>query len=571
MLYLGIDYGTCNIKTALYDSNLKLKFHGVIEGIKKMNLSNEQGSDVLPHIAYIGKEKIVLSNRQQSPRSYFAVSGIKRHFEEKEWKTYVPTRNREMSAMEIAQEEFKWIRDRFVENYGEPPEKVILTVPVSFSELQKKRIKISAENAGLSVSNIVTEPFASIFTQYQLFSEEIKKTSCMLVFDFGGGTLDMSIFRIKPPSENENLPLIETLSSTGINFGGNNITGLIRKKLIEDQHSDKLNEIINNKFRQNFLDDTNIPDSDKVVDSENYNRNFEAVRNKILNILDKDINTFKEEICNDVTYDDDYDPHDFIPEHLIDLGDLGITLSYTELEEIISSSGINEKICESLDNLINQAEILANDVKKIMLIGGTSKIPCFRNVLKNYFNDTIAEERKNFEEEYQDFFDSSESEEWDSEPFEFLELNNDDKFNAVALGATIYLRYNNDAFRTLNRLSYEIGTLQDGEYKRLKTLSDICGEWTIRDTVKPEKTDDGRLCVKLYQVFNSSEDDVMPENLVYMGYFELDSSVYSGDKYYSMRIMVDNNGTVYGEFYEFQRGMDNASPITEPLTITLEV
>lgn len=571
MYYLGIDYGTVNLKTAVYDSNYTSSYRNMMTGIGLFNLTRAQGTYVLPHIVYLSRDRILVSGTNNN-RSFFRVSNLKRHLEDKEWKEFITPRNKYMTAMEIAEEEFKWILERFIESYNCPPDKVVITVPVSFSEMQKKRITTAAKNAGLNVTDTITEPFAGMFTQWRMFSEGINKDFCFLIFDFGGGTLDLSIFKISPPSETGNPSVIETLASKGIHFGGNDITELIKEKLIISEHQQVVEEIIKAEFQNRFLNDDNIPAEDKVVDSVKYIQNLKNSEKNIYDLLNTEINRFKEEICTYYNIDGETDPLDFIcNEFKLDkLNDLEISMSYDELIEVIKSSGIVEKIIDAMDWLISQSLVRAVDIKKVIFIGGTSKIAFFKEVIENYIKETVEIERSDYEnqkEMEQDFvfFDNDIAEDdWDDSPAEFVNLDDDLKFNAVALGSVTYLKYNNSEFICRNRLSYEIGTFVKDEYTIAKTTSDLCNDWTRGICVQPEKTDSGELIVQLYQTFGDTE------NKIYMGYLKLDNSIFSAENSYLMELMVDNNGIVKGRFFSFQHQMYEAVPLTEPIEITLE-
>jgi len=536
---VGIDFGTCNIKAATYDQSRNTRNNDDYTAkIRPEKLTREQGSDVLPNIANVDSTSTrvgkIFPNSKATP-----VKNIKRKLELEESLEYIKERGMSLSASEIASEEFAWIKKQIEEHYQRNLNDTVITVPVCFSEFQKLRIKKAAEKAGLNVSEIISEPMAGLFAYKGLFKEKGElNQSKVLVFDAGGGTTDMSVFNI----QKHDILDIEALASKGIDFGGQNITQLLCDEF-RSVYSNILEKSIKRKFDREFLSDTNISDEDKKPDSNFYTINYERVEKECREAIFEDMNGFKEDICTeDYMLDEPDEIVTITANKIYELMDVGIELSYSGLERIIDKSGINNTLEESLDDLMDMAMIDKDDIKKIIMIGGTSKIFYFRKLLSRYF------EREDI----------------------FIDLEDDEKYTAVSVGAITYLKLKNELFRLKNRLSYEVGLIENGEYRRIRPLSSFIGEYSSRVPVIPEYSGEF-LVVKIYQVFGDTimsgeSNSEICNKAVYVGCFRLDRDKYGTSPKIQMDTYVDAQGIIWGRFYDLRYNV-NGENYTDKMKI----
>jgi len=182
-LKLGIDFGTCNIKVRRWH-----KKKGAIS--YKLDDDQDNSDGKIPNVIHYYKnetgkvEKIIGEEAAESTDYENIVEYIKYFLQKREWSKYIPALKHNVTAFEVLQDIFTWIYETICEqNSGDSPEGVVITVPVSFSELQKKEIVNAAKSAGFEVADVINESVAAAFYNEETFEEG--KVSNILVFDFG--------------------------------------------------------------------------------------------------------------------------------------------------------------------------------------------------------------------------------------------------------------------------------------------------------------------------------------------------------------------------------------------------
>ena len=118
---------------------------------------------------------------------------IKRKLELESWSRSFQELGFTLSAQEIATDIFQWIKAR-IEEQGRPVEHAVITVPVCFTEIQKAKVVQAAKEAGINIKDTITEPVAALFSVEELFGEACDEN--VVVFDFGGATLDLCLFHL---------------------------------------------------------------------------------------------------------------------------------------------------------------------------------------------------------------------------------------------------------------------------------------------------------------------------------------------------------------------------------------
>ena len=179
---IGIDLGTTNSCVA------------VVEGGKPVVITNAEGERTTPSVVAFTKdgERLVggAAKRQLATNSGRTVSSIKRHMGS-DYRVHIDGKDltpQEVSAMILTK-----IR-RDAESYlGEPVTEAVITVPAYFDDSQRKATQDAGRIAGLNVLRIINEPTAAAVA-YGLDNEAPQK---ILVYDLGGGTFDVSIIEIE--------------------------------------------------------------------------------------------------------------------------------------------------------------------------------------------------------------------------------------------------------------------------------------------------------------------------------------------------------------------------------------
>ena len=219
--------------------------------------------------------------------------------------------------------------------------KVIVTVPAYFNIQQKEAINDCIITAGFDIIKLLSEPTsASIAYGYYLnFNDDDN----VLVFDLGGGTLDLSIINISKNDDNLEKSY-QVLATYGDNkFGGSDLTFQLIK-------------FIKSKYPE--------------YDLEENNNLFKYIDNLKINLN----NGFKQDT--------------------IQINDYNITINEDEFNLIINNWLTKNSISDGIiNNNINEVLKIANldreDINHILLVGGTSKIKQVRNTLNTYFKKEI--------------------------------------------------------------------------------------------------------------------------------------------------------------------------------------
>jgi len=183
MKVIGIDFGTTNSVVAVYEKGivktLKIKGHSITPSV--VSWRSEDKKIVVGHPA----KKRILINPKTSIVSNKKNMGNRDHVYEIFSKQYTP--------VDIASYILSYLVDCASDELGERIKHAVITVPAYFNQNQKEDTKFAAENAGLHVLQLQAEPTAAAIAYG--FNQE--KDQVILVYDFGGGTFDVSILEVK--------------------------------------------------------------------------------------------------------------------------------------------------------------------------------------------------------------------------------------------------------------------------------------------------------------------------------------------------------------------------------------
>lgn len=314
---IGIDLGTTNSCVA------------VMEGGEPTVIPNAEGNRTTPSIVGFSKdgERLVgqVAKRQAVTNPEKTVISIKRHMgsdyrEQIDGKNYSP---QEISAMILQ----KLKQD--AENYlGESVTEAVITVPAYFSDSQRQATKDAGKIAGLEVKRIINEPTAASLA-YGLDKEDNQK---ILVFDLGGGTFDVSILELGDG-------VFEVLATKGDN------------KLGGDDFDQKIIDYLAEEFKKENGIDLR---QDKMA-LQRLKEAAEKAKIELSSVMTTNIN------LPFITADASGPKH------------LDINLTRAKFNEL--TSDLVQRTQIPMQGALKDAGISASDIDKIILVGGSTRIP----------------------------------------------------------------------------------------------------------------------------------------------------------------------------------------------------
>ena len=323
---IGIDLGTTNSCVS------------VIEGGEPVVITNSEGSRTTPSVVAFTKdgERLVgqLAKNQAVTNPEKTVISIKRHMGSDykvdiDGKKYTP---QEISAMIL--QKLKGDAEAYL---GEKVNDAVITVPAYFTDSQRQATKDAGQIAGLKVHRIINEPTAAALA-YGIDKEEEQK---IVVYDLGGGTFDVSVIEIGDGVQ-------EVLATAGNNhLGGDDFDQRVIDYLKgEFKKSDGI-DLSNDKFAMQRLKD-------------------EAEKAKIALSNSTSVNVNIPYITADATG----------PKHL------NVTLTRAKFNEL--TADLVESTMGPLKQAISDSGLDKNEIDKILLVGGSTRIPAVQDAVKNF-------------------------------------------------------------------------------------------------------------------------------------------------------------------------------------------
>ncbi len=321
---IGIDLGTTNSCVA------------ILEGGEPVVIPNSEGARTTPSVvAFKDGERLVgtIAKRQAITNTERTVSSIKRDMGSNrkisiEGKEYTP---QEISAMILTK--LKQDAEAYL---GEKVSQAVITVPAYFTDSQRQATKDAGRIAGLEVLRIINEPTAAALA-YGMDKESNQK---ILVYDLGGGTFDVSILEIGDG-------VFEVLATAGNNrLGG-------------DDFDQRLMDYIADEFRKsNGIDLRN----DKMA-MQRLKEAAEKAKIELSGVTQTNIN------LPFITMDASGPKH------------LDITITRAKFNELIAD--LIDQTKECVNKCLRDAGLTAANIDKVILVGGSSRIPCVQEMVKN--------------------------------------------------------------------------------------------------------------------------------------------------------------------------------------------
>ena len=321
---IGIDLGTTNSCVA------------VLEGGESVVIANAEGGRTTPSVVAFSKtgERMVgqVAKRQAVTNASRTIASIKRHMGENyhvniDGKGYTP---QEISAMVL--QKLKADAEAYL---GQTVTEAVITVPAYFSDSQRQATKDAGRIAGLEVKRIINEPTAAALA-YGLDKEQEQK---IMVYDLGGGTFDVSILDIGDG-------IIEVLATNGdTRLGG-------------DDFDQRIIDFLVAEFKRTEGKDL----TGEYEDMQRLKEAAEKAKIELSGMTSTNINL--PYISFDING----------PKHL------DVTLTRAKFNEM--TADLVERTLKPVRQAMADAGIKASDLDKVLLVGGSTRIPAVQEAVK---------------------------------------------------------------------------------------------------------------------------------------------------------------------------------------------
>ncbi|ANK59640.1 molecular chaperone DnaK [Loigolactobacillus backii] len=323
---IGIDLGTTNSAVA------------VLEGKEPKIITNPEGNRTTPSVVSFknGETQVGEVAKRQAVTNPNTVASIKRHMGEAGYKVEVDGKSytpQEISAMIL-----QYIK-KFSEDYlGEEVKDAVITVPAYFNDSQRQATKDAGKIAGLDVKRIINEPTASALA-YGL--DKGDKDEKILVYDLGGGTFDVSVLELGDG-------VFEVLSTNGdTRLGGDDFDQKIIDWLVDSFKADNGIDLAKDKMALQRLKDA----------AEKAKKDLSGVNEAQISLP------------------------------FISAGDAGPlhlekTLTRAKFDEM--TADLVAKTKGPFDNALKDAKLSTGDIDKVILNGGSTRIPAVQEAVKKW-------------------------------------------------------------------------------------------------------------------------------------------------------------------------------------------
>ncbi len=346
---IGIDLGTTNSVVA------------VLEGGEPAVIANAEGGRTTPSVVAFGKdsERLVgqVAKRQAVTNPENTIFSIKRFMgrkysevsEEQKMVPYkvveasngdarVSVQGKLYSPPEISAMILQKLKQAAEDYLGEKVTKAVITVPAYFNDSQRQATKDAGRIAGLEVLRIVNEPTAAALA----YGLDKKKDETIAVYDFGGGTFDISVLEVGEG-------VVEVKATNGdTHLGGDNLDQRIIDWIVAEFKRDQGIDLSKDKMALQRLKEA-----------------AEKAKCELSTTLESDIN------LPFVTADQSGPKH------------LSLKLTRAKLEQLVGD--LLEKSMGPVRQCLKDAGVEPKDIDEVVLVGGSTRIPKVQQMVKEYF------------------------------------------------------------------------------------------------------------------------------------------------------------------------------------------
>ena len=330
---IGIDLGTTNSCVAVYD------------GGEAKVITNPEGMRTTQSVVAFKNGDIIVGQKakNQMVTNKDTISSIKRKMGTSEkvsanGKEYSPE---EVSAMILG--DLKKTAEAYL---GETVTKAVITVPAYFNDAQRQATKNAGKIAGLEVERIINEPTAAALA-YGLDKQD--KNQTVLVYDLGGGTFDVSILELGDG-------VFEVKSTSGNNHLGG------------DDFDERVMDYIVSEFKK----ETSVDLTKDKMAMQRVKDAAEKAKKDLSGMTTTEISL------------------PFISQGTDGPIHLNMSLTRAKFEDLISD--LVESTTEPVRKALKDANLSAKDIDKVLLVGGSTRIPCVQELVKKELNKEPSKE-----------------------------------------------------------------------------------------------------------------------------------------------------------------------------------
>ena len=330
---IGIDLGTTNSCVAVYD------------GGEAKVITNPEGMRTTPSVVAFKNGDIIVGQKakNQMVTNKDTISSIKRKMGTSE---KVSANGKEYSPEEISAMILGDLKKTAEAYLGETVTKAVITVPAYFNDAQRQATKNAGKIAGLEVERIINEPTAAALA-YGLDKQD--KNQTVLVYDLGGGTFDVSILELGDG-------VFEVKSTSGNNHLGG------------DDFDERVMDYIVSEFKK----ETSVDLTKDKMAMQRVKDAAEKAKKDLSGMTTTEISL------------------PFISQGTDGPIHLNMSLTRAKFEDLISD--LVESTTEPVRKALKDANLSAKDIDKVLLVGGSTRIPCVQELVKKELNKEPSKE-----------------------------------------------------------------------------------------------------------------------------------------------------------------------------------
>ena len=320
---IGIDLGTTNSCVSVY------------EGGEAKVITNPEGARTTPSVVAFKNGEIIVGQKakNQMVTNKDTISSIKRKMGTNE---KVSANGREYTPEEVSAMILGDLKKTAEAYLGETVSKAVITVPAYFNDSQRQATKNAGKIAGLEVERIINEPTAAALA-YGLDKQD--KAQTILVYDLGGGTFDVSILELGDG-------VFEVKSTSGNNhLGGDDFDERVMDYIVSEFKKESGIDLTKDKMAMQRVKDA----------AEKAKKDLSGMSSTEISLP-------------------------FISQGEEGPIHLNMSLTRAKFEDLIKD--LVESTTEPVRKALKDAKLTAKDIDKVLLVGGSTRIPCVVELVK---------------------------------------------------------------------------------------------------------------------------------------------------------------------------------------------
>ncbi len=356
---IGLDLGTTNSVVA------------IMEGSEVKVIPSAEGNRLTPSVvAFNDKAETIVGEpaRRQAvtnpKRTVFSVKRFmgRRHAEVESEEKMVPYEvvggaseyvkiqigDKQYTPQEISAKVLRKLKESAEAYLGHRVSKAVITVPAYFNDAQRQATKDAGQIAGLEVARIINEPTAAALA----YGLDKKKDEKIVVFDLGGGTFDVSVLEVamSGTDDDKNSKVFEVISTSGdTHLGG-----------------DDFDQALVNYVADEFKKDNGIDLRREPMSLQRLQEACEKAKKELSSVPQTDLN------LPFITADASGPKH------------LQMTITRSKFEALVDH--LIERCRKPLIQALEDAKLKPSDIDEIVLVGGSTRVPKVRELVKSIFN-----------------------------------------------------------------------------------------------------------------------------------------------------------------------------------------